>query len=291
MLQKLFALLRYQKDTASLNPSSATNGSDQSSNRPPVGRPSTRTTQRINPLDPNLSFALPTQDTLLTGQRASTGLLLTSRNPSSLTNNADKAPPQQNLNFSYEPQCQDILPLGQQETARQPLTPRTTQPQQTAKNNADRTATPSLILEIDEDPDCGQPLTTGHAFTPNDPVYTNESSTAAGSIANKIRDLYLDFCYPHNTYGPPPSGLQHLGRIITGTYYMIPPPPEPPVDPVALLTSTPSSTPEMTHRPNSQAYKPATQITRSTWTAPLEGRPYQLGLTSCKIFVISIRIS
>jgi hypothetical protein len=102
--KKLFALLRYQKDTASLNPSSTTNGSDQSSNRPPIGRPSTRATQLTNPLDPNLSFALPIQDTLLTGKRASTGLLLTSRNPSSFTNNADKALPQQNLNFSYAPQ-------------------------------------------------------------------------------------------------------------------------------------------------------------------------------------------
>ena len=39
---------------------------------------------------------------------------------------------------------------------------------------------------------------------------------------DNISDIYLDFCYSHNTYGLPLRGLQHLGRIITGTYYMIP---------------------------------------------------------------------
>jgi hypothetical protein len=74
-----------------------------------------------------------------------------------------------------------------------------------------------------EEPNCGQPLTLGHSSTPSDSAYTNGSSTAVGRIVDTLSDHYLDFCYPHNTYGPPPSGLQHFGRIITGTYYMIPP--------------------------------------------------------------------
>jgi hypothetical protein len=208
--KKLFALISYQKDTASFKSSSVTNGRDQLTNRPPAGRTSTEATQLINPLDSNLPIASLTQDTLLTGQRASTGPLLTSRNPSFLIINVDKAPPQQNLNFSYAPQ--------HHEAARRPLAPRTTQPQQTTKTNSGRTATLPLNLEADEDPNCGHPSTIRHALTPNDPVYIKESSTSVGSIANRIKDLYLDFCYPHNTYGPPPSGLQHLGRIITGTY-------------------------------------------------------------------------
>ena len=78
----------------------------------------------------------------------------------------------------------------------------------------------SLPLVQQEKPINGQP--------PSNPPYANVSLTAFGRTADKISDFYLDFCYPQNIYGPPLNGLQHLGRIITGTFYMIPPPPEPP---------------------------------------------------------------
>ena len=53
--KKLLAPFNDLKDKAPLNPSSVTNGCDQSFNSPSVGRPSTRATQLINPLDLNQS--------------------------------------------------------------------------------------------------------------------------------------------------------------------------------------------------------------------------------------------
>jgi hypothetical protein len=120
------------------------------------GRPSTRTTQLLNSSDRNPPFALSAQAIFPSRTRAPTGLQskqTISRNPSTPTDNTDKAapqPPYQILNSSSLSHTQDTLSVDQQEPARRLLAPRTNQLQLTPKYNNNSTGTLPLTQVIHE---------------------------------------------------------------------------------------------------------------------------------------------
>ena len=172
--KKLFAFLSNQKDTASINPSSVTNGCAQPSNRPSFGRPSTRATRLLNSLDLNPPFAHFAQALLPSRTRAPTGLQskqTISRNPSTPTDDTDKSapqPPHQILHSSSLSHAQDTLSVDQQVPTRRLLAPRTNQLQLTPKYNNNSTGTPPLTQVIHEVSICDQPPTLRHSLTLSD---------------------------------------------------------------------------------------------------------------------------
>jgi hypothetical protein len=82
------------------------------------------------------------------------------------------------------------------------------------------TPSPSLAdLTHDNESSVNTKETVHQSLTPN----TLRSYTAFKWTMDIIHDAFNDFCYPQDLYGPQMRSLRHIGRVLSGTYYMIPP--------------------------------------------------------------------